>query len=494
MKKIIILLLFTALLSGCMDKFLKVEPIDFLDGNKFYQTEAQFDLAVNGAYSNLRSLYAGSMWSMGEMRSDNTTYQYNADDRSGADNEQIDEFRMNATSGTSSDCWSTSYNAIAKCNTILNRISEKTFEKKDRFIGEAHFLRAFYYFNLVRFFGGVPLITKEVSSSSEAFDLDVRASVDDVYKLIISDLEVAVKNLPVSCNASELGRATQGAANAVLAEVYMTLHQFDKAIPKLQSIISSGKYILLPDYASVFDINNENNAESIFEIQYIEGTSGQYSNFMYTFVPYNSGTEIIPNGVDAGTGSGWNIPTQDMLDAYEKGDLRKAASLDTTFIDPNNEKMVPYIIKYSSTHASRYETGNNFPAIRYADVLLMMAECLNETAYSANGQAATLINQVRSRAGLQPSMNLSSQADFRTAIAHERQVELAFEDHRWFDLLRTGKAKEVMAAHGEREKSLKPETVSSSSYSTIKLLYPIPSYQIQINPKLKQNEEYTANN
>ena len=494
MKKIIILLLFTALLSGCMDSFLKVKPIDFLDGNSYYQTEDQFNLAVNGAYSNLRSLFTGSMWSMSEMRSDNTSYQYNVDDRSGADNEQIDEFRMNATNGISADCWSTSYNAIAKCNTILNRITDMTFDKKDQFIGEAHFLRAYYYFNLVRFFGGVPLITKEVGSSSEAFDLDVKASVDDVYKLIVADLEIAVKNLPDSYDSSSLGRATQGAANAVLAEVYMTLNQFDKAISPLQSVIASGKYSLLPSYASVFDINNENNAESVFEVQYIEGTSGQYSNFMYTFVPYNSGTTIIPNGVDAGTGSGWNIPTQDMLDAYEKGDLRKAASLDTAFIDPNDGKVVPYVIKYSSTHATRYETGNNFPVIRYADVLLMLAECLNETAYSASGQAATLLNQVRSRAGLQPATNLNSQANFRKAIAHERQVELEFEDHRWFDLLRTGKAKEVMAAHGLREKQLKPETVSSSSYATIKLLYPIPSYQIQINPKLKQNDEYTINN
>jgi hypothetical protein len=250
-------------------------------------------------------------------------------------------------------------------------------------------------------------------------------------------------------------------------------------------VISSGVYSLNANYADNFNVNTENGPESIFEIQYIEGTNGLGSDFIDTFIPWDYYDEDVTGySIDNNAQNGWNIPTQDLVNAFEEGDERRDASL----IDFTSDEYgidLPFIKKFTGPKtAVKGITPNNFPVYRYADVYLMLAECLNEQGFTGGGDAFKYLNLVRQRAGLEaksagndnPDLNVSSQDGFRAAIAHERQVELAFENHRWFDLLRTGKAAEVMKAHAASERAYKNDSwqINSAAYSNIRLLFQYP--------------------
>ncbi|HMG10180.1 MAG TPA: RagB/SusD family nutrient uptake outer membrane protein, partial [Mucilaginibacter sp.] len=210
--------------------------------------------------------------------------------------------------------------------------------------------------------------------------------------------------------------------------------------------------------------------------------NGLGSDFIDTFVPWDVPDDSVTGwNIPHSAENGWNIPTQDLLDAYETDDKRRAASVDETFTSDEYGVTMPFIKKYQSKATVQGITANNFPVYRYADVYLMLAECLNEQGFAGGGDAFRYLNLVRERAGLKDktSGNVANQEDFRTAVAHERQIELSFENHRWFDLLRTGKATAVMTAHGAREKAIKKDlwTVNSAAYANIKLLFPYPLSQ-----------------
>ncbi|OIN59413.1 hypothetical protein BLX24_10605 [Arsenicibacter rosenii] len=479
---------------GCNSDFLTVSPQTYQSAGNFFQTKDQFIQATNGAYAPLQFLYSGtnagpggSFWALAEMRSDNTSYQYNTGDRSGFPLEELDEFREINTNSTVADFFNRSYSGIARCNVILGRIQNAQIDAatKTQVIGEASFLRAFYYFNLIRLYGNVPAVFDEVTSTDAAFAIAQPKAPGEIYPTILNDAKTAITNLPDSYTANtDKGRATKGSARMLLAEIYMTQKNFSEAAKELQVIVQSGKYQLNASYADNFNIAKENGPESLFEIQYIEGSNAEFSNFIYTFAPWNSGSKVAALGVASGAAAGWNMPTQDMLDAYEANDQRKAASIGLDFTDPATNKVVPYVRKYQSVHSIRYQTGSNFPVYRYADVLLSLAECLNEIGYSAGGEAFTYLNQVRRRAGLtdKTAGQVASQEAFRQAVAKERQVELAFENHRWFDLLRTGKAVEVMTAHAAREKAAKSYVINTA-YQTISLTLPYPLREMQLIPK-----------
>lgn len=487
----IIPVLAAAALTGCSQRFLDVKPQSFLSGSGYFQGADHLTEAVNGVYAPLDGLYTGSLWALAEMRSDNTSYQYNTGDRSGFAQEQLDEFREVDDNSFVYSFFNASYNGIARANTLLDNLQGNT-SVPDSLLGlirgQSEFLRAFYYFNLVRLFGDIPLVEHQVTSTSDAFSAAARKTPDDVYPAIIADLQDAIKLLPVRyTQGTDIGRATKGAAETILAKVYMAQKDFKDAVPLLEDVTTLG-YTLLPDYASVFDPKNKNNSESVFEVQYKEGTPGTPSNFIYTFAPYNSGATITGFAVNNGTASGWNIPTQDMVDAYEPGDKRKDASIDFSFTDPNTGKIVPFIRKYDHPpYQQQYQTSDDFMVTRYADVLLMLAECLNENGFQASGEAFERLNEVRHRAGLpdksaasiDPALRVTTQDAFRQAVMQERRVELAFEDHRWFDLVRSGTAEAVMKAHGAREKQLK-SYVASISYTTIPLLYQYPRREVQL--------------
>jgi hypothetical protein len=234
--------------------------------------------------------------------------------------------------------------------------------------------------------------------------------------------------------------------------------------------------------------------ESIFEIQYLGSQTGLYSTFMYTFAPYTSGSAVTGDVKTSihGSGSGWNIPTQDFISSYEVNDKRKAISMADGFKDADsNFVSIPYVKKYNHGFTDVGRTNDNFPVLRYADVLLMIAECLNEQAYAAAGEAFDALNEVRVRAGLTPktAADLTTQDAFRDAIFKERRVELAFENHRWYDLVRSGKAVEVMTAHGIQQKSIST-LIPANGYqvNTNKLLLPLPQTDINLD-NLTQNPQ-----
>ena len=486
--------------GGCKKDFLDQQPEASLTGVNFWKTESDLKQGVVGAYSSLRGMGTFSYWLFGEMRSDNTTFQYNAPQRGQENREQVDQFIANSTNTLIQDFWRESYTAIFRCNDVLDHVDAIPMSAagKAQASGEVKFLRAFHYFNLVRQFGGVPLRLEITKSPGDAGSKG-RATVDQVYTQIISDLTDAATNLPEASAyaAIDKGRVSKGSANALLGEVYLTQKKYAEALTTLRKVTG---YSLLPSYASIYLTTNKNNAESIFEIQYYS-TAGTNlsSNFMYQFAPFNSGTAVTQDpGTNLSFTSGWNTPTTDLIASYEAGDLRKDVSLAEGFTSSTGFVAVPYIKKYNQGFVQPGQTNVNFPVIRYADVMLEIAECLNEQGFVANGEAFTLLNSVRSRAGLPAktsgnpvaALNVTTQAGFRDAIAQERKVELAFENHRWFDLVRTGAAVAVMNAHGVREIAKAPTQFPSGSYQLTpnKLLLQIPQREITLD-NLTQNPQ-----
>jgi len=485
MKKIIKFLSLGILIIvvGC-DNFLSEVPTDSLTANNFYDTESDFEYAVNSAYTNLQVLYGdhtnyfnGSYWIFSEMRSDNSTFEKNETDQSSYPFNNLDMFTMQTSNAISTSCWNYTYTGIGKCNNVLYYIEDKDFDSKNRFIGEVKFLRALYYFHLVQYYGDVPLCTTKVESYADAFANDRRVSSDSIYAQIIEDLTFAKENLPSSYSSSEFGRATEGAARTLLADVYMWQKNYTGAITELEKVQTLG-YNLVPNYADVFDINNEQNSEVVFSVQYINGNSGLGSFFMYRFLPWDSGREFLTKDQYTAR-TGLNIPTTDLLNSFETGDLRKNM-INTDYTDTYGTN-IPYTTKFMDTDFSlRGVTGNDFPVYRYAKVLLMLAEC--DFREGSESTALSLVNQIRNRAG---SSDLTSVT--LDDIINERRLEFFCEADRWDVLVRTGKAKEVIAAHGIRQKAERPVAVDADAYVTIKLLFPIPDDVIVLNPSIEQN-------
>lgn len=476
------------LASSCSQSFLELTPQTGVSVANFFMTEDDFTKAVTGTYRPLQGLY-GDAYVMGEMRSDNTYYLLNTSNRGGqiVEKENIATFTDAATNRYPYNKYINCYSGIAKANAVLQRIDAASISAaaKSNLKGQAEFLRAFYYFELVQYFGGIPLHLTEATTVAET--ALPRSSAADVYKQIIADATDAATLLPKTQPMK--GQVTQGSAKMLLGYVYMTLKQYADAEKALKDITTLG-YSLLPDYASVFDPANKNHAESIFEVQYLQGTQGVQSNFAYQFAPGVTDTKNI-TGVSGNSQNlgDWNIPTDDLLAAYEPGDKRKAASVADSYLNPAGARvMQPFVIKYLHPHAQFANTNDNWPVYRYADALLLLAECLNEQNKSA--EAVPYVNQVRARAGL-AATTATTQAALRDAIAKERRIELAFENHRWLDLVRTGRAIPVLTAFGARQKQIRPYlTADTYNVTENRLIFPIPQDELLINKQLTQNPGY----
>lgn len=470
--------------SSCSD-FLEQNPQTDLSENDFYKTADDILSAVNGAYSSLQEgdIY-GNWYVFGEIPSDNTRNQLSG---SVTTQNEFDQFYIDTQNSMIANFWKAAYKVINRTNTILGRIDgiEINTELANRYKLECKFIRALMYFNLVRVYGDVPLVLKEISIS-ESYDI-LREPKENVYNQIIADLKEA-QDLPVSYSTAEDGRATQGAAKALLANVYMTLHKYAEAETILAEIINSGRYSLLENtpgslnidgYKNVFSPVNHNSKEGIFEIQFLKGGYGEGSNYANNFAPENSGTNVVAVG---GTG-GNNIPEMDIYNAYEKGDLRRDFSMSLGYYDnrKNNEWVESrYVCKFMDVPYQNNDASNNYPVIRYADVILMYAEALNQNGKTA--EACKYLNMTRRRGfGYQTTetspvdLQTTDKAQFALMVEQERRVELAFENHRWFDLIRTGRAVEVMRSKG-------------FSLNETNLICPIPQKQIDVNPKLTQND------
>ena len=470
--------------SSCSD-FLEQNPQTDLSENDFYKTADDILSAVNGVYSSLQEgdIY-GNWYVFGEIPSDNTRNQLSG---SVTTQNEFDQFYIDTQNSMIANFWKAAYKVINRTNTVLGRIDgiEINTELANRYKLECKFIRALMYFNLVRVYGDVPLVLKEISIS-ESYDI-LREPKENVYNQIIADLKEA-QDLPVSYSTAEDGRATQGAAKALLANVYMTLHKYAEAETILAEIINSGQYSLLENtpgslnidgYKNVFSPVNHNSKEGIFEIQFLKGGYGEGSNYANNFAPENSGTNVVAVG---GTG-GNNIPEMDIYNAYEEGDLRRDFSMSLGYYDnrKNNEWVESrYVCKFMDVPYQNNDASNNYPVIRYADVILMYAEALNQNGKTA--EACKYLNMTRRRGfGYQTTetspvdLQTTDKAQFALMVEQERRVELAFENHRWYDLTRTGRAVEVMKSKG-------------FSLNETNLICPIPQKQIDVNPKLTQND------
>ena len=387
-------------LGACSD-FLDLEPKNKLGSEQFYRTAEQFTMAINGAYATLQedNLY-GNWYVFSEIPSDNT---HNLLSGSVIDQDEFDKFYIRTTNPYIANFWNASYKGINRVNTILDRIDNVEIDKSlsDRYKLECKFLRALLYFNLVRVYGDVPLVLHEVSIN-ESYKY-VREAKEIVYEQIIADLQEA-EALPVFYeDDADIGRATSGAAKSLLGKVYLTLHKYQEAENKLAEVIGSNAYALLENetgslnnvgYSNVFHAENHNSKEAVFEVQFKKGGYGEGSNFPNTFAPFNSGTNVV----QVGRAGGNNIPEMDIYNAYEDGDLRRDFSMALGYYDSRKDGAwveSRHVKKFFDIPYQGGDSNNNFPIIRYADVLLMYAEALNENGKTS--QACDYLNQVRRR-------------------------------------------------------------------------------------------------
>jgi hypothetical protein len=513
MKKIYYILILIAglvLCTGCGD-FLDLNPKDKVTGSTFFTTEEELKQAVTATYVPLRDVVINEYY-QGEMRSDNTHYEEIPTNRGTAyiEREAITDFQDASLNTYTNNVFYNCYLGISRVNIVIDHIDDAPKLSEDvrkNILGQVKFLRAYYYFKLVRYYGGVPLYLKEVTNTSEAFL--PRSSADEVYNQIIEDAKDAVAMLAPPAKFPQTGEATKGSATMLLAEVYLYQKKYAEVETLLKTLSDMG-YELLPDYAAVFSTNNKNSRESLFEVQYKEGLQGgQQSTFIYNFIPRSNNTSVI-TGVNTNNSTlgGYNVPTDDLLTAYEPGDKRKAASIavaegtyNTSYLFTYSANMeidnytpqegktyVPYTKKYLNPHANPTNTDDNWPIYRYAEALLFMAEALNEQ--NKPTEALGYLNPVRQRAGLS-EITETNQGTLREIILKERRLELAFESKRWLDLVRTGKAKEVMTAYGIKMKQ-KYSYLSENSYiiDDFRLLLPLPYHEVDRNTKLEQNPGY----
>lgn len=488
----------TVLMSGC-SKFLDKEPLDAISSATYWQTEDDAINGINGAYQPLQwaKLYNMRMWTSDIWAGNSLTGAGGGTD--GIETTQIANFITNTSNAAALDVWRGPSPGILRCNLVLANVPKMNIDAnlKNRILGEAHFLRGLYYFILVRLFGDVPLVTEPVDASSNL--RPARTSKTIVYDTIVSDLVQASTLLPnkSSYSGSDIGRASTGSALGLLAKVYLTLGDFQNTVKYCEAVMQLG-YTLNADYSANFNPTTKNSNESLFEIQY----SGAIKYDFWSNENQSSWTSVFmgPRNENfvAGGGYGWNQPTAEFASSYEVGDVRKDKTIlyaGCPDFDGNVYKAsysgtgynVRKFLLPSSISAAYNTSAENFPVLRYADVLLMYAEALNEIGRTSDAQALATdintggpLNRVRLRAGL-PNVTGLSQADLREKIYHERRMELAFEGQRWFDLVRINSGKYALDFLHSIGK-----TNATSKY----LLLPIPQQERDANPNLTQNPGY----
>ena len=408
----LILFLSTALLSvACTDSFFDLEPSSSVPTDKVYKTAEDFNVAVIGCYSKLQT-QVSYFTECCEYRSDNLTLS--APTAGTQDRYDIDQFADKASNGILEDAWANFNNGVYRCNLVLDRIDEANFDAtlKKQYKGEALFIRALTYFNMYRLWGGIPM-TNKVVTVAEALKIG-RSSDQQVYDFLVGDLNQVINEnmLPSSYTSADMGRVTSGAAMALLGKIYLTFHKWTEARNVLSQLV--GRYSLMTTPEQVFDVNNKMNDEIIFAVRFNKDVEGEGHGYWFSIINLTDDTN----------------QTKSLKECYK------------------NDQII----------------------LRYADVLLMYAEALNEISYSnlQNSEAMVALNAVHTRAGLSPLQitELPDQDSFRKAIMLERQQEFPYEGQRWFDLVRMGGAKEAMKAEGH-------------IIQDYQFLYPIPKTELE---------------
>jgi len=469
---------FVILFISCDDnEFLDVQPSRETTEQALSSPTAATEL-VNAVYNKFLAFNESSFSWIGvsSITSDDADKGSDPGD-TGTDKDLLDNLTFTATSISFNEVWEANYQGIAAANQALNYLPDLDIDEdlRSRLIGESKFLRAEFYFRLVRMFGGVPLITgvPNIQNQDDINAANTRVSKEEVYAFITSDLNDAIESLPVSYSSMDLGRATKGAALTQLAKVNMYQGNWQEVLTLTNEVKGLG-YSLTPDYEDIWKEIGENNSESIFEVQGRgetpnKGVQGYYET----------------QGARGAGGWGWgfNTPTEDLTNFYEEGDERRDATIifrgetlwdgklvaETVFNPRYNQKA--YVSEtMESFNGDRWESNKNVRILRYAEVLLMNAEA----AINVGGDAKTPINLVRNRAGLE-SLETVTLMD----VWKERRAELAFEHDSYFDLVRQGRAGQVLRAHGKNFVDGKNE------------LFPIPQAQIDLSKgQLMQNPGY----
>jgi starch-binding outer membrane protein, SusD/RagB family len=462
MKNIKYILALAAFFFASCD-ILEENPESFISPENFYKTKSDALAATTATYAALRT--NGDTNRNYAIMLDVTT-----DDMFplpiNNDRVQLDTYTHTSQNVIIREAWQNFYRGITRANTAIDRIPGIAMEEelKNRLVAENKFLRAFYYFHLVRTWGRVPLIVNEITSLAE-LDYPERAPVDDVYAQIIKDFSEAEAALPVSYSGADRGRATKGAAKAFLASVYLTRGQFDLAAQKAKEVMDPAfGYGLWDNYADVFDVKNEFGKEAIFDAQFMSGPAGQGSNLIAFFAQENNTV--------AGRGFGSFQPTPELYESFDPQDKR----LPVFFTTGTDGKQ--YANKWVDADATTAnQADNNYPYMRYAEVVLTFAEASNEVS-GPNQEAYDAVNMIRERAGLAPLEGLT-QDELRQAILRERRLELCFEGKRWYDLVRTGTLVSTLRAKG------------NSNIQDYHTLFPVPQLEIDLNENLKpQNDGY----
>lgn len=459
-----------------------------------------------------------SEWFIGDVMSDDALKGgQNISDMSAA--YELENFKSNADNEIAEEFFKAQYEGIARCNSSLTYIptvacdSDMNESLKQRLLGECYFLRAYYYFRLVRTYGGVPL-TLAIENSDEHWNR-ARSGAETIYAQIISDLENAESRLwnKSETGGADMGRATKGAAQAMLVKVYMYMHDYAKAKEWGDKFLTdqAAQYSLTPVFADNFTLAGENNEESIFEIQYANEATSDYN-------PGNGATrgtftQVLTRSRSTNMGDegwGFNKPTHNLYDEYEPTDPRRDATIilldadhlgdQDTYLGTSylNRKSGLYNAEgtgytYKNTHNTRGVLNNK--QFRLADLYLLYAEACMETGDA--GTATTYLNKVRARVGLPSYPGYSFKVNgeeltsptLQEALRHERRMELAMEGHRWFDLCRWGVAYEVMTAYMALE-SPEAKAEMQPFKKGVHELLPIPNKQRQLNSLLDQNPGY----
>ncbi|WP_282148719.1 RagB/SusD family nutrient uptake outer membrane protein [Algibacter lectus] len=469
--------------NSCGDSYLEEVDRYSIDSESYFNSETDYYNALVGAYDLLQSTYLNVI--LGEIASDNTL----CGGESATDVvawQQIDDMIHTPVNAELKKLWEWMYAGVNRANFILEFQDKTDFEGKEIILGEAHFLRAYYYFELVKWFGDVPLKeTRFVLGDETSVP---RSPAADVYALIEADLKYAVNNL--NYTAPQVGRATKGSAQALLGKAYLYQNKFTEATTVLDQLITEGPYDLVSDYDTIFETDGENNIESVFEVQYSDAEGAGFECLQCSEGNVAVGFNGIRNytGPTFDSGFSFNVPTQEVVDEFEAGDLRKDvaildieawATANNATYGEGNEHTGYFNRKYIArkgdlnTGDQNLTNPNNYRAIRFADVLLMAAEAYNRGEIS-DSKAQGYLNRVRERAFGTANDVTSTGATLTDAIAHERRVELVGEGHRFFDLVRTGRGAEIDGfTAGKNE------------------VFPIPIEEIQFsNGNWAQNDNY----
>ena len=476
-------------ISSC-EKFLEENPRSFVSVANYYKTESDAIEAVNSIYGYLNStssgslsgVYKNSLWcTMGVCSEEMANGQFGA-----VAWDQLSSFSHNAQNGTILEIWQLHYKTITIANIAIERIPPIVMNEalKARLLGEARFMRALIYFNLVRMFGEIPLVLKEVEPVRP-----MPAKEADIYAQILADLNAAEPALPVSYNPGNgLGRATKGAAQALLSKVHLTLGNWAQSAEAAKKVIDSNRYGLWADFSQAFKYAARNGKEVVFSVSFGDANGAISFWEVGSFNTWLLPRELAAEGVN--NTQGFRIPTQYIYNQFDPLDRRREVTFITEVKNANGtpRTIPPYIQKYWDRVNEPKGAGskNDFQVIRYAEVLLNYAEAMNESGNPT--VAMQYVNMIRQRARFNGVTNNNTLPDLvgltapqvRDAILRERALEFVAEGHRWFDLKRTKKltASSVSAA--------KPGVTPQDKH----YLFPIPQREIDVNPNLKQNSGY----